>query len=403
MHEVLKGIRVLEVASWGFVPSAGAALADWGADVVKVEPAAGGDPMRGLQTSGLVPGGAMPTNFMFEFPNRGKRSIGIDISQPEGLELLMQLVENSDVFLTSYLPAVRTKLGIDVADVRARNPKIIYARGSGYGPLGQDSGLPGYDAVSFWARGGIGMAVSPAELERPLEQRTPAFGDLISGVTLAGGVAAAIAGRERGEAPATVDVSLQGVATWILQPLLAASALFGLERLPSGPRHSAPHPLVASFLTSDSRAIQLVFLQPDRYWAHFCETVGRLDLRDDPRFVDAGVRAQNNRACGEALDELFASKTLDEWRVVLKDLDAPWAPMQNLAEILTDSQAIANGYVKQTVDGALTLVPAPVQFDETAPEMRRAPEHGQDTEVLLMEMGVEWEQIEKLKAAGVLN
>jgi crotonobetainyl-CoA:carnitine CoA-transferase CaiB-like acyl-CoA transferase len=207
MTEVLKGIRVLEVASWGFVPSTGAALADWGADVIKVEPAKTGDPMRGLMTMGLMPGGGTPTNFMFEFPNRGKKSVGIDISTPEGHELLMQLVESSDVFLTSYLPNVRAKLKIDVEDVRARNPKIIYARGSGHGPLGPDADQPGYDSVSFWARGGIGLAISPPDLERPLDQRTPAFGDLIGGLSLAGGIAAAVAGRALGNEPETVDVS----------------------------------------------------------------------------------------------------------------------------------------------------------------------------------------------------
>ena len=213
MHEVLKGVRVLEVASWGFVPSCGAALADWGAEVIKVEPAATGDPMRGLMTSGVMPESMKNSNFMFEFPNRGKRSIGIDIDTPEGHALLMRLVESSDVFLTSYLPPVRKKLKIDVDDVRAVNPKIIYARGSGYGALGPDAALPGYDAVSFWARGGIGEALSPADMERPLEQRTPAFGDSIGGLNLAGGIAAAIAGRELGQPPATVDVSLMSTAS----------------------------------------------------------------------------------------------------------------------------------------------------------------------------------------------
>jgi crotonobetainyl-CoA:carnitine CoA-transferase CaiB-like acyl-CoA transferase len=257
--------------------------------------------------------------------------------------------------------------------------------------------------VSFWSRGGIGMAISPADLERPIDQRTPAFGDLISGLALAGGVAGALAGRAVGQAPATVDVSLQGTAAWILQPLLAASALFGLDRLPSGPRHSAPNPLVGSFLTADNRTIQLVFLQPDRYWGDFCALVDRLDLRDDPRFADMTARAQNNRACGEELDKLFASKTLAEWRETLKDLDAPWGVMQSLTEVLADPQVQANGYAKRTVDDTLTLVPAPVQYDETSPEMRRAPEMGADTELILMDLGVDWDRIEALKNAGVIN
>jgi crotonobetainyl-CoA:carnitine CoA-transferase CaiB-like acyl-CoA transferase len=403
MHEVLKGIRVLEVASWGFVPSCGAALADWGAEVIKVEPAATGDPMRGLMTSGVMPESMRNSNFMFEFPNRGKRSIGIDIDTPDGHALLMKLVEKSDVFLTSYLPPVRRKLKVDIDDVRAVNPTIIYARGSGYGPQGPDNELPGYDAVSFWARGGIGAALSPAEMERPLEQRTPAFGDSIGGLNLAGGIAAAIAGRELGQPPATVDVSLMSTATWILQPLVAASALFGLDKLPSGPRHSQPNVLVGSYRTQDGRTIQLVFLQPDRYWSAFCDLVGWSELKDDPRFATMDARSQNNRELGDKLDALFASKPLAAWKELFKDLDAPWGIFQTLSELREDPQAVANGYVKTTNDGVLTLVPAPMQFDETAPELRRAPEFGADTELILMDLGLEWDEIEKLKNAKVIN
>lgn len=403
MHEVLKGVRVLEVASWGFVPSCGAVLADWGAEVIKVEPAKTGDPMRGLMTSGVMPDAMKNSNFMFEFPNRGKRSIGIDLETPEGHALLMRLVEKSDVFLTSYLPPVRRKLKVDVADVQAVNPNIVYARGSGYGPLGPDAELPGYDAVSFWARGGIGEAVTPGDMERVLEQRTPAFGDSIGGQNLAGGIAAALAGRALGNAPKVVDVSLMSTASWILQPLVAASALFGLDKLPSGPRHMAPNVLVGSFMTKDKRFIQLVFLQPDRYWDAFCDTVGWADVKVDPKFTTMESRAENNRELGGLLDDLFASKDLAEWKDVLKDLDAPWGVYQTLTELRSDPQAIANGYVKQTDDGALTLTPSSMQFDETAPELKRAPEFGADTELLLMDMGVDWDEIEKLKAAGAIN
>ena len=148
----LDGVRVIEVASWMFVPSGGSVLADWGADVIKVEPPTG-DPQRGLVTSGLLPAGTV--NFMVEQPNRSKRSVAVDLTQPDGVETLMRLVATADVFLTSYLPDVRRRLGIDVDDVRARKPDIVYARGSGQGPNGPDAGKGGYDGASFWARGGI--------------------------------------------------------------------------------------------------------------------------------------------------------------------------------------------------------------------------------------------------------
>src|SRR4029450_12009489 len=175
MEQVLQGVRVVEVAQWWFVPAAGAVLADWGADVLKVEHPVSGDPQRGLMTSGLVPntGGV---NFMVEQPNRGKRSIGIDLNNPAGLQVLHRLVESRGVFLTNFLPDARRRLKIDLEDIRKVNPKIIYVRGHGQGARGPDMGKGGYDAASFWRRGGICSALSPANAEVPVMQRA-AFGD----------------------------------------------------------------------------------------------------------------------------------------------------------------------------------------------------------------------------------
>jgi crotonobetainyl-CoA:carnitine CoA-transferase CaiB-like acyl-CoA transferase len=190
MEKVLDGIRVIEVAQWWFVPAAGAVLADWGAEVVKIEHPQGGDPMRGLVTSGLMPGFG-GVNFMWEQPNRGKRSVGLDVGTARGRELLMKLVERADVFLTSFLPDARRRLGIDVDDVRRVNPKIVYARGHGQGTRGPDAGKGGYDAASFWCRGGIAHALTPYGAAAPIMQRA-AFGDSTGGMTIAGGIAAAL-------------------------------------------------------------------------------------------------------------------------------------------------------------------------------------------------------------------
>ena len=168
MEQILAGVRVVEVAQWWFVPAAGAVLADWGADVLKVEHPTSGDPQRGLMTSGLVPntGGV---NFMVEQPNRGKRSIGIDLNQPEGLEVLHRLVETADVFLTNFLPAARRRLKIELEDIRQVNPKIIYVRGHGQGARGPEMEKGGYDAASFWCRGGICSALTPAGAAAPID------------------------------------------------------------------------------------------------------------------------------------------------------------------------------------------------------------------------------------------
>src|SRR3954462_12759500 len=164
MKDVLAGIRVVEVAAWTFVPISGAVLAEWGADVIKVEHPAGGDPQRGLVSSGLVPGGD-GVNFMFEIPNPGKRSVGLDISTDEGRELLYRLVETADVFVTNYLPDVRQRLGIEVEQIRARNPRAIYVRGSGNGPRGPEATRGGFDSATYWSRAGIAFALTEPEHE----------------------------------------------------------------------------------------------------------------------------------------------------------------------------------------------------------------------------------------------
>jgi crotonobetainyl-CoA:carnitine CoA-transferase CaiB-like acyl-CoA transferase len=151
MTDILSGVRVLEVAFWTFVPSAGAILSDWGADVIKIEHPETGDPQRGLATMGVMPGGMGAVNFMIEFPNRGKRSVGININTDEGRELIYKLAKTADVFLTSFLPDARQRMKIDVEDIRAQNPDIIYVRGHGQGAKGPDAGKGGYDGASLSA------------------------------------------------------------------------------------------------------------------------------------------------------------------------------------------------------------------------------------------------------------
>ncbi|MDJ0848337.1 MAG: CoA transferase [Myxococcota bacterium] len=394
MEKVLEGVRVLEVAQWWFVPSAGGVLADWGADVIKVEHPVTGDPQRGLITSGLVPQGGF--NFMWEQPNRGKRSVGIDLGTPGGRELLYKLAEKSDVFLTSFLPEARRRLEIDLEHVRARNPRIIYARGTGQGPKGPDAEKGGYDGASFWARGGLAEAFSySVKSETPVGQR-PAFGDGIGGMTIAGGIAAALFKRERTGEPSTVDISLLSTACWVLSPDITAAPF--IPRFPTGgDRRQMPNPLVGQYKTKDDRWIMIIMLQPDRFWADFCRHLGREDLIDDPRFADAKVRFENRGECVDALDETFASRTLDEWRERLETMEGVWAPMQTPREIHDDRQVVANGYLPAVTghDGKeFRLAGSPVQFEEQAQELGPAPEHGQHTEEVLMDvLGLSWDEI----------
>src|SRR5215468_8802455 len=209
----MEGVRVLEVAQFTFVPAAGAILADWGADVIKVEHPVRGDTQRGFINMGGIP--VEPSrNPLIEHPNRGKRSVGIDVSTKEGQEVLYELAKTADVFLTNYLPSVRQKNKFDVEHIRAANPNIIYARGSAYGDKGPERTSGGFDGTAFWSRSGIAHTMTPEELPGPLSQGMPAFGDSIGGMFIAGGISAALFHREKTGEGTELDVSLMSTAAW---------------------------------------------------------------------------------------------------------------------------------------------------------------------------------------------
>jgi len=404
MHEVMKGIRVLEVAQFWFVPSAGAVLADWGADVVKIEHPERGDGQRGLASSGVsVAAGGV--DFLVQQPNRGKRSVGLDIARPQGLELLYRLVETSDVFLTNFLPEARRRLGIDVDEIRVRNPRIIYVRGHGQGARGAEAESGGYDATAFWTRGGVASSLMTPENSEPPFQRA-AFGDGIGGMTLAGGIAAALFHRERTGEANIVDVSLLGTAMWVMSPDVVASKLLDRPQLPFAPRSARLNPTVNNYKTKDGRWLILVHLQPDRYWRDLCGRLGRPELGTDPRFADITARAKNAAACIAELDAAFATRTLDEWRRAFASMEGPSAPMQTPRELHEDPQAVANGYLREVDGGArgrFALVANPVQFDETAPALRRGPEMGEHTDEVLRELGSTTDELLQWKTDGVVH
>ena len=402
MKDVLKGVRVLEVAQWWFVPAAGAILADWGADVIKIEHPVSGDGQRGLMTSGLVPdtGGI---NFRMEQSNRGKRSVGLDIGTPDGRELLYRLAEGSDVFLTNFLPPARKRLGIEVEDIRARNPDIIYVRGHGQGARGPDREKPGYDGTSFWSRGGIGQAITPEGADVPVQQRA-AMGDSVGAMNIAGGICAALFRRKNSGETSVVDVSLLGSAMWMLAPDLVASRLIS-SPMPRFSHSNMPNPIVNHYRTKDGRWIMLTMLQSDRLWPDFCRHIERPDLIDDERFKDAKARFLNREECVTTLDEVFANHTLDEWREKLSGAEGSWEPFQTVTELHQDPQALENGYLPEvgSAEGkTFRLVASPVQFDETPASLSRAPEHGEHTEEVLLELGLEWDEIARHKGSKAI-
>jgi crotonobetainyl-CoA:carnitine CoA-transferase CaiB-like acyl-CoA transferase len=400
---VLKGVRVLEVAAWTFVPSAGAVLAEWGAEVIKVEPLAGGDPQRGLVTMGIVDEGGGSVNYMIEIPNRGKKSIGVDLLNPGGQEVVHELAKTCDVFLTSYLPSRRKRMRIDVDDIRAVNPNIVYVRGSGHGPNGPDADKPGYDGVSYWSRGGIAVALT--EDAEELVRSRPAFGDLLGGMTIAGGIAAALYKRATTGEGSVVDVSLLGLAAWNLSPDIAVSQLHGGSAIPKFGHADAPNPLVGNYRTKDGRYITLMMLQMDRFFAEAMHAIGLPEVLDDPRFADPASRFENRSALIAMMDEAFAKRTLAEWREALAGLSGAWGVVQTPGEVCEDPAVTVNGYVARTttMNGVPYTIPVnPVQFDEQHVVPDGAPEHGQHTEEVLLDAGLSWEAIERYKQMGAV-
>jgi crotonobetainyl-CoA:carnitine CoA-transferase CaiB-like acyl-CoA transferase len=395
------GLMVVELAQWVFVPVAGALLADWGADVVHIEPIEG-DPYRGLATQGIGTdrGGV---NLSLALANRGKRSIALDVRSEAGAAVLHRLLESADVFLTNMRPAALRRAGLDPETLTARYPMLVYARGSGYGVRGPDADQAGYDATAFWSRGGVGHVLTPPERDYPIMQRG-AMGDRNGAMALAFGVAAALLERSRTGTGCVVDVSLLATAMWTLSSDILA-ALVGDEPRAPGGRGPLVNPVTTSYRTKDGRHILLMFLQADRYWPDFCRLIDRHDLLADPRFADLAARREHAAACVAELDAEFAKRTYDEWTELLRRIDAPWAPFQSVSELLDDPQVAANGYLGDVeVDGeiAYRLPAVPVQFDGRPPALRRAPEHGEDTEALLVELGYSWEEIISLKEAGVV-
>ena len=404
----MTGVKVLEVAQFTFTPSAGAVLADWGAEVVKVEHPVMGDAQRGLKigTGGVAVGTFQP---LMEHPNRGKRSIGLALDHPAGRAVLLELARESDVFLTNFLPDARTRLGIDVADLRAANPRIIYVRGSAHGQRGPDAAKGGYDGSTFWSRGGSAAGATPPDSPRIIGMPAGAYGDSMGGMTIAGGIAAALFARERTGTPSVVDVSLLSVATWAMG-LAVDNALLTGHAQPA-PRLDDPpatpfNPTAGNFRTADGRWINLTILQPGRYWADLCRHLGCEELIDDPRFDSGEKLIANAGEAGEAVAAAFAARPYAYWTERLQTLEGQWAPNSDAFELGHDPQARANGYVLPVTDAdghGRELVANPVQFDEAPPVISRAPLFAEHTDDILRELGRTDDEIIELKVAGAVT
>jgi crotonobetainyl-CoA:carnitine CoA-transferase CaiB-like acyl-CoA transferase len=400
--DTLEGVRVVEVAMYAFAPSAGAVLADWGADVVKVVPAEIADPMLGNPIAGL-PENETGIAFMWQLLNRGKRCVALDLRTEAGREILHDLIATADVLITNLLPGARQRFGLEPDDLRTRHERLIYARASGHGPEGPERDEGGYDHTDFWARTGIAHAASQVSDEF-VPQPVPAMGDLSSGAFLAGAIAAALFRRERTGHGALVDVSLLSSGMWVAQPSVVAAHLFGVPTVPRMRHADSMNAFVGAYRTSDDRLINLAGIRTDKGFDEFCALVGRPEIANDPRFATAEGRYEHRRALIAVMDEVFASKDLAAWIEIFADFDTPWSVVQTAAEAAVDPQVAANHYLVP-VDGMpseFALVPSPAQFDARAPSLAPAPEHGQHTEEVLLELGRTWDDIAALQSESVI-
>jgi len=394
----LSGVRVVELGVWVAGPAGGGILADWGADVVKVEPPAG-DPAR---TFGAMLGGDLAFNPPFEMDNRSKRSIVVDVTKPGGLDLVHELLAGADVFLTNIRVDALERLALDPESLCARDPALVYGIITGWGLQGPDRDRAAYDIGAFWARSGIAALLTQPGGEPPFQRG--GMGDHGAGMTVAAGICAALLARERTGTGQVVATSLLRHGMYTISFDLNTALRFGTG-LAVGTRQTMGNPIINSYQDREGRWFWLIGLEADRHWPNVCRAVDKPEWISDERFVDAAARRRHIDEIIPALDRIFAQQTRDEWGEVFDREDVWWAPVQTTDEVLADPQVAAGGgFVEVPDDGAtVTMINSPVDFG-TTPGMPRAmpPDLGEHTDEVLAELGHDADAILRLRATGVV-
>ena len=378
----LAGVRVIELGVWVAGPAAGGIMADWGADVIKVEPPAG-DPQRWLFSSvGLRAELPVPP---FEIDNRGKRSVVLDLRDDAERERFHRLLETADVMITNMRPAALERLGLDHESVCARHPSLVYGSLTGYGLDGPDRDRAGYDVGAFWARSGVAHTiVPPGELAPDL---LSGFGDHFTGLTLVAGVLAKLLERQQTGRGGLVATSLLRTGMYGVSWDLGIHLRFR-KRTPTVPREANPSPLVNSYRASDGIGFWLICLESDRHWPNVLAAIDRPDLATDARFASAKGRLLDAEALIAEFDAVFGSHPMEHWRERLDAHDVWWAPIQSLAEVIEDPQA-APGIVQMSEragEREYRAIASPVDFDGRTSRPGPVPHLGEHTDEVLAEL-----------------
>ncbi|UUO00667.1 CoA transferase [Mycolicibacterium novocastrense] len=379
----LEGVRVVELGVWVAGPAAAGILADWGADVVKIEPPTG-DPGRLFGKMLGVDGDVSPP---FEMDNRGKRSIVLDMTTGDGRATGRELIGGADVFVTNVRPGALARMGLDFAEVTVHNPRLVYGLITGYGESGPDADRAAYDVAAFWARAGLAHLLTRPGQTPPFQRG--GMGDHAAGMTLAAAICAALVARGRTGKGQLVSTSLYRQGAYTVSFDLNTFLLTG-NSIAIGQRETMGNPCMNNYAAGDGRRFWIVGLEAGRHWPPLCRAIGRPQWLTDPRFDTPRARAVNAAELVAELDEVFASKTLAEWAEIFAgEPDFFWSPINSLEDIVADEQFHAAGGIVYVPDGdgAAPMVASPADFSGTPWEPRSAaPKLGQHTDEIVAEL-----------------